>query len=565
LAAVAACAAATGIVVERTDALSRWEHDTLAARFELRGDRPAPPAVAVVGVDEETLERTRERWPFPRAQQAKLVDELRRLRPRLIVYDIQITEASDDLDGDFALYEAISRARPVVMATTVTDEQGRTRVFGGEENLRDAGAVAGSGLLPPRFDRVERAANRLPTLATRAATIVHGRPPPADTFEDDGAWIDFAGPPGTILTVPWASVVDREPEARALEGKVVVVGTTATILQDVHETAAPGEGLMSGPEIQANAIATVLDGAPLRSAPQAVDTALIVLLALIVPLLALRWALRALVATPLVILLYLAGAQVAFEQDVVIVVLPPLVALVVAASGTAVALLATEVRRRRLLRLTLARFAPDAIVDEVVERAEAGGGRLPPVELDATVLFCDLRGFTGFAERHPVSVVIETLDRYLDDVADAVMAHGGTVVAYLGDGAMAVFGAPVPQDDHADRALAAARELIGHRVERLNAWLGERGIDDRFTLGAGVHSGPVMSGTVGSERRIEYAAVGDTTNVAARLQAQTRERGVALLLSESTHSRLTTPDGLTALGEVQLRGRTAPLATWTLG
>ena len=371
---------------------------------------------------------------------------------------------------------------------------------------------------------------------------MHGRPPPAGAFGDDGAWIDYAGPPGTVPAVPWVSVVEREPDgARARRARSWSSALTATVLQDVHETPAPGEGLMSGPEIQANAIATVLRGAPLRSAAPAVDPALIVLLAAVVPLLALRWALRALAAAPLVILLYLAAAQLAFEQDRVIGVLPPLVALAVAASGTAVALLATEVRRRRLLRHTLARFAPDAIVDEVLERAEAGGGRLPPVELDATVMFCDLRGFTGFAERHPVSVVIETLDRYLDEVADTVMAHGGTVVAYLGDGAMAVFGAPVAQDDHADRALAAARELVGRRVERLNGWLGERGIDDRFTLGAGLHSGPVMSGTVGSERRIEYAAVGDTTNVAARLQAQTRERGVALLLSESTHGRLTTP------------------------
>ncbi|MGH2950249.1 MAG: CHASE2 domain-containing protein, partial [Solirubrobacteraceae bacterium] len=152
LAGVAAFAAASGIAVAETGVLGRWEHDTLAARFDVRGERPPAPEVAVVGVDEHTLQRTARRWPFPRAQQARLVDRLRRLRPRLTVYDIQITEASDDPDGDLALYEAVSRARPVVLAATDTDERGRTRVLGGEENLRAAGAFAGSGLLPPGFD-----------------------------------------------------------------------------------------------------------------------------------------------------------------------------------------------------------------------------------------------------------------------------------------------------------------------------------------------------------------------------------------------------------------------------
>ena len=566
LLAVAACAVAGGEAVARTGVLDRWEHDTLAARFDVRGERAPAREVAVVGVDERTLQRTGMRWPFSRREQAKLVDALRRLRPRLIVYDIQITEGSDDPEGDYRFFQAVSRARPVVLATTDTDERGGTRVLGGEKNLRDAGAYAGSGLLPPRFDRVELAANGLPTLAARATALVRAPRPPPERFDDGGALIDYAGPAGTVPTVSWSDVRASDPAAaRALAGRIVVVGVSALILQDVHDTPAPGRGLMSGPEIQANAIATALDGAPLRGAAPAIDLALVVVLGATVPLLALGWTLRALLAAPLLAALHLVAAQIAFGMDRVVEVLPPLVALVIGTAGTATALLATEARERRLLRRTLARFAPDAIVDQVLARAHAGGGRLPAVELDATVLFCDLHGFTTFAERHPVATVIETLNRYLDEVADAVMANGGTMVAYLGDGVMAVFGAPVAQPDHANRALAAACELIEARLDRLNAWLAERAIDHRFALGVGLHSGPVMSGTVGPERRIEYAAVGDTTNVAARLQAHTREAGVALLISDATHERLdgAHPD-LRALGEAQLRGRAAPLATWTL-
>jgi adenylate cyclase len=564
LAAVAAGAVAVGIAASSTDVLDGWEDDTIAARFDIRGKGPDPRDVAVVGVDDRTLQASRRRWPFPRTEQAKLVDALHKLKPRLIVYDIQITEPSGNPDADFALYDAVSRARPVVMAATDTDKRGRTRVFGGEKNLRAAGAKAGSALIPPTYDHVQYEVGNLETMAIRAVELTEGKPPPRGPFAGDGAWIDFAGGPGTVPEISWKAVRDGEPEARLLTGRIVVVGVTATILQDVHETPASGGDLMTGPEIQANAIATALRGAPLRDASGALNLALILFGAVTVPLLAVRWALRALAAAPFVAAIHLGAVQFAFEQDRIVEALPPLVALIAATGGTAAALLLTEVRRRRTLCTTLARFAPDSIVDEVVERAEAGDGRLPAVELDATVLFCDLRGFTGFAERHAAPVVIETLDRYLDEVADAVMGHGGTIVAYLGDGVMAVFGAPVAQDDHADRALATGRDLVETRLGRLNEWLEQRGLEDRFALGAGLHSGPVMSGTIGSARRIEYAAVGDTTNVAARLQAHTKEAGVPLLLSGATRERLNAEDGLRPLGDVSLRGRTEPLAIWTL-
>src|SRR5215203_2381640 len=108
------------------------------------------------------------------------------------------------------------------------------------------------------------------------------------------------------------------------------------------------------------------------------------------------------------------------------------------------------------------------------------------------------------------------LNHYLGGMSDAIMNHGGTVVSYMGDGIMAVFGAPLEQPDHADRALAAAREMMGPRLDAFNAATGHA-----FKIGIGLASGPVMSGTVGGGRRVEYSTVGDTTNTAARLEAMT--------------------------------------------
>jgi adenylate cyclase len=206
---------------------------------------------------------------------------------------------------------------------------------------------------------------------------------------------------------------------------------------------------------------------------------------------------------------------------------------------------------------------PEQVADQLIARGDEEP-HLAGVELDATVLFCDLRGFSGFAEQQAASVVIGLLNRYLEEMADAVLAHEGTVVSYMGDGMMAVFGAPVEQPDHARRGLEAAQEMIGVRLERVNAWLAQRGLEKRLALGVGLNSGPVMSGTVGSTRRLEYTAVGDTTNVASRLQALTAELGTPLLMAHSTRERLGDLAGLAEVGEAEVRGRAAPERLWTL-
>ena len=120
------------------------------------------------------------------------------------------------------------------------------------------------------------------------------------------------------------------------------------------------------------------------------------------------------------------------------------------------------------MRDTFARFVPESVVTEVLDRTD-GDLRLGGVRRQGTVLFSDLRGFTTFAETLEPDRVIEALNRYLTEMSDAIMDHGGTLVAYMGDGIMAVFGAPLEQDDHADRALAAAREMLDERLVDFNA------------------------------------------------------------------------------------------------
>src|SRR3954471_16169117 len=149
-------------------------------------------------------------------------------------------------------------------------------------------------------------------------------------------------------------------------------------------------------------------------------------------------------------------------------------------------------------------------------------------------------------------------------MSEAILDHGGTLVAYMGDGIMAVFGAPLKQDDHADRALEAARDMLA-RMGGFNGWLREQGLHDGFKMGIGLNSGAVMSGNVGSERRLEYTALGDTTNTAARLEGMTKGTPHQLFISDTTKQMLTRPvDDLVAVGEAEVRGRQAKVLLWSV-
>jgi adenylate cyclase len=150
-------------------------------------------------------------------------------------------------------------------------------------------------------------------------------------------------------------------------------------------------------------------------------------------------------------------------------------------------------------------------------------------------------------------------------MSDAILNHGGTLVAYMGDGIMAVFGAPLPQSDHADRALDTAREMLTVRLPRFNQWLRDEGLSEGFKMGIGLNSGHVMSGHVGSERRVEYTAVGDTTNTASRIEGMTKGTPHQLLMADTTREALTKPaEDLVFFDEVPIRGRVEKVKLWSI-
>jgi adenylate cyclase len=547
------------LAARQADLLQPLELNTIDARFAIRGDRAPRSDIAIVALDGRTITTLGLRPPLPRRMHADVMDRLHTAGARLIAYDIQFIGRTDRAD-DNALIAAVRRTQPVLATHDV--EGPPLAVPAGVRNAPTR--LASVGLLADADGKVRRVpytGQQHRSFEVEAGEALLGLPVDPHEFP---AWIDYAGAPRTYPTYSFVDALRGRVPPAAFAHKLVVVGSSDPIEKDVFPTPVSAVQ-MPGAEIHANSIATILERFPLQSVPPAIDTLLIVLLGLAPPLVSLRLgALKALALGAATLVVYVVGAQLAFDGGAIVAVTYPLLVLVLSTAGSSVVEFLTTTRERQRLRRNFARFVPAAVVDDVMSRTD-DDLRLGGTTIESTVLFCDLRGFTSWAEGQPAATVIGTLNRYLTEMSEALLAHGGTVVSYMGDGIMAVFGAPIEQPDHADRALAATREMLGVRLPRFNEWLVAEGLGEGFRMGIGLNSGPVSSGNVGSEQRLEYAAVGDTTNVAARLEGMTKGTPHQLLLSDATRRLLRDdPGDLVDVGELSVRGREATIRLWTL-
>ncbi len=570
LVAVALGSAVIGLLAYGAHLLRRQELSTVDARFSIRGPQAVPRDLAIVQIDARTFDQLGRQWPFPRHLHGRLIDRLRRDGARVIAYDVQFTEPTVPRE-DNALIRAVARTRGrVVLSTTEVNAQGHTGIFGGDRVLRRIGARAGSTIVQPDPDgvlrRVPFSFNGLRGFAVATVEAATGQQvSPVPLAGGHSAWIDYRGPPGTIPAHSFSRVLRGLVPARAFRGKVVVVGAEASSLQDNHTTPTSGNSVMSGPEVEANAIWTVQHGFPLRSTPAGLDVVLILLMAAAPPLA--NWRLRSPMALVMAVALgalYAEIAQLAFDAGHIMPVVYPLGALALSAVGALAVTTLITAFERQWVHDTFSRFVPEAVVDDVLTATDEDH-RLGGVRRECTILFSDLRGFTSFSESRQPEEVVACLNHYMTEMSEAIMDHGGTIVTYMGDGIMAMFGAPIEQPDHADRALTASCEMLVERLPRFNAWMREQGFGEGFQIGIGLNSGEIMAGQVGSERRMEYTAIGDTVNTAARLEGMTKGTPYSVFVAESTKDLLRAGgDGLTYVDELPVRGREATIRIWAI-
>jgi adenylate cyclase len=216
-----------------------------------------------------------------------------------------------------------------------------------------------------------------------------------------------------------------------------------------------------------------------------------------------------------------------------------------------------ETRQRRRVTALFSQYVPAAVAQRLVEEDRAGNA-IEGERLEMTVLFCDLRGFTALSENLEPAIVRVMLNHYYDRVTDVVLAMRGTLMKYVGDEVFAVWGAPLPMDDHPQRALECAIAIQELNPE-LNRELVEQGAPE-VSFGIGLNTGDAVAAHFGGGRRRQYDVVGDTVNVGARL-CSAAGRG-EIILSDAVMTRVTSPLPVEPVGPIELKGVSRELRLW---
>ena len=346
--------------------------------------------------------------------------------------------------------------------------------------------------------------------------------------------IGFIGPPGTIPRLSFASTFSSTeaaaPAMQALKGKIVIIAEEATGSQDLHLTpysrALPGHPgqLMSGPELHANIIETLLSGQfprPISAWARLLFLSLFSVLITVLLFNVSPW--KGLAVAALFSILTFWPAYLLFQADWLLPAAHAQFAAALAYLMTLGFRLTGEERERLRVRQIFGRFVSEEVVEHLVS-----SGVHPNLGGDTysiTVLFSDIRNFTTISEQLTASEVVEMLNTYFSRACEPILAQGGTVNKFIGDAIMAVFGAPAAFPDHHLRAIHAALEMQRIAAE-FQDWMTRRFSQHRlpeFRIGIGIHSGDAVVGNIGSTKRMEYTAIGDTVNTASRLESASKD------------------------------------------
>jgi adenylate cyclase len=548
------------------------ELKALDAQFTLRGPREPQTPIVVVTIDEDSFDGLNLSWPWPRAVHAKFLDVVGRGGPVAIGMDILFTEPSSRGPADdAALGEAVDRVRDrIVLAaalTTVGDasfvkqalnplipEVRGTAAFGSADYDSDADAFVRRATLKRTFqDREWPGFDLLIYRLGERAGLARGSAPTSSDL-----LVNFRGGPNTFPMIAYHRVVTGEIPSEVFAGKIVLVGATTPTLHDIFPTPFASQAGMPGVEIHAHTLETLFQGISLRRAPRFLVPILAVLAGA-----AAAWTATALRPLPAFGVVaagvggYLAASHGAFLWGRYwMEVVPVPLALLVTYAGTVAKNFTQEQReKRRLSRF----FSPDVVAEIVRHKDDA---KLAATRRRMTVLFSDIRGFTSMSEKMQPEEVVTFLREYLTVMTEAVFKHGGTVDKYIGDAIMALYNVPFEAPDHALRAVRTAlefQERLQPLAERFAARHG-----GKLACGVGIHTGDAVVGTIGSEQRLEYTAIGDTINLGSRLEGLTKEFSVPIIISEATYAEVREEFGARDLGEVTVKGKMIPVKIYAV-
>ncbi len=370
--------------------------------------------------------------------------------------------------------------------------------------------------------------------------------------------VPFRGRQGSFHYVPATQVLHGTADKGVLQGKIVLVGTSAPGLLDLRAT--PMEEAYPGVEVHANLIAGILNDNVLQFPEYTLGAEVILLLVVGIGMIVAGALLSPLVTTVFTIggiVAYIGFNHLVWTNGVVLPV----------ASGVMMVLTMfllhmsygyfVETRGKRQLTGLFGQYVPPELVDEMARAPTAYS--LEAENRELTVLFSDVRGFTTISEGLPPKDLAELMNQFLTPMTEIIHTRRGTIDKYMGDAIMAFWGAPLPDPDHARHALEAGMQMI-ERLEQVNVEFARRGWPE-VRIGVGINTGTMSVGNMGSEFRMAYTVMGDSVNLGSRLEGLTKNYGVGIICSETTTAAV--PEyAYRELDRVRVKGKAKPVAIY---
>jgi class 3 adenylate cyclase/CHASE2 domain-containing sensor protein len=580
VASVAAASALAALLLANTTPVRFVENLT----YDWRVSFAAPPAqdeLVVVKMDDAAINAMRDASPcrclapINKVWLADLIASLDAKGAKAVVVDYLLdTWASPQEFQDFEAHMAPVKA-PVIVGVDPAYKPGVD--YPVDPKLRYADARA---LVSPDYDDVVRRYDpkpgRMRALAAEAAAAVGSRPPigtftiryrrpyPGATGENRGA----LAPSYSAAFVPFL------PD-RFFKGKVALVGAVTrsaqahsqSLKEDMHSTPLrflPGHFWGTpGVEVHAHALSQMLAGDRILT-PGSVVVALIIFAFAVGGAALGRGTVRWWAAVAIVLVGLAVAAAVAVGLFLAFAFVAPITAPSISfafAFFVMSRLTAAELSSQRAFySSTLERYLAPQVIDGIVEGRQAV--KIGAEAREITVMISDLENFSNLVARLPLEQFQEVINEYLDGVLEILWRHGAMIDKMTGDGVIVMFGAPVFQEDHADHALAAAREVDSFAQAYRERMIEKLGFFGHTRMG--IDSGVGLVGNFGGERRFNYTAYGEVVVIAARLEATNKVFGTRILFSNETRRRATKTDGVAFVGEVDLKGVPEPIAAYTL-
>ncbi|MBM4285260.1 MAG: CHASE2 domain-containing protein [Deltaproteobacteria bacterium] len=593
--------------------------DLLFRRVPLPGPDPRVVLVTVDQPDVDFYKKQGINWPWPRQLYAPIIEFCRLGGARAVIFDIIYSEPSVyGPEDDQRLGEAAAQAGNVIFPFFLSREEKESGPLEAEIFQKAALEIAGPGpvglphyrsLLPP-----------IPPLTAAAATLgnVEAGPDPDSIyrrlplalpyqgrwlpflafaayqrFQSPGPWrfgegglvkegvrlpldeqgrmlLKFRGPSRSHRHFSAANVIRSAYQAskgeaplhapREVAGAWVFVGLTAPGLKDMKPS--PVAPIFTGVELQMTLLDNLLRGDFLRQAPGWLLWAWALGLAAAVSL-GVFFSRRLEVTLGVFLVLgglHLVLAVAAFRLSWWLDPVAPGVALFLAFGGATAYSYATEGRQKQFIRRTFSQYLAETVVNDLLENPDKL--RLGGERRRVTLFFSDLAGFTGISEGLTPEELVGLLNDYLSRMTEIIMEEGGTVDKFEGDAIMAFWGAPLEQEDQARRACRAALRQV-RALDDLNQSLRSQGLP-ALAMRIGLHTGEAVVGNLGSAKRFDYTVIGDTVNLASRLEGLNKFYGTAVMASEATRAECGGEVEFMELDQVAVKGRAAPVTVFAV-